>query len=476
MTIQFGSGDGSELEFVFPRAIATKISLRSKAREHFHLSRIEVRTDAGWQAISGEVVRAAEMSSDNSAANGGSMSRFLKGEGFFETRADAAPMVSFDLVPTICDAIRLHNRSDGLWERAGDMVISVSFDDGEPWQFDCGSTHAARGYYLGRVREAHSDSVAPPVAEKLRTLESRLQRDADPGLLLEAVRSYSAEVLEWALSAGESQLPLEVDRQVRVVLAVWHLVKSHSGFGTEDVVQEFLSRILITTPRLAFTRLRKNPLALINNALYESLNAVLCNERLERRIGKLELHGHGLFQRRARCPDAVTLEFSSRVCALLDQIGIRSFVCYGALLGLVRENRLLPHDDDVDMLALIDGEAEVEDAFEKVSACLSKEGLRTGRNTTNTRRLPFITVSDPKNPVYLDVFFGWRSKEDGESLCLPMQKVQYGVVPFEYFGEGQTAIFHGAEVRVPVAPESFLERRYGSDWKTPDYLFRLREG
>ena len=135
------------------------------------------------------------------------------------------------------------------------------------------------------------------------------------------------------------------------------------------------------------------------------------------------------------------------------------FICYGTLLGCVRSDDFIAHDDDVDVCFLSDGRNAVAAAEEFA------EVVRTLRAEGENVRLP-------GGPHFhwnmLDVFIAWF--EDGvlylynaggecaESVVLPLRLRQ----------------FKGRDVLVPRDPEQFLEVIYGPNWRTPDPMFQWR--
>ena len=61
--------------------------------------------------------------------------------------------------------------------------------------------------------------------------------------------------------------------------------------------------------------------------------------------------------------------------------GVKSWLCYGALLGMIRENRLLPWNNDAELACWHD--ADTDKKFRDITDSLNKRGFRTFYYSTN---------------------------------------------------------------------------------------------
>ena len=135
------------------------------------------------------------------------------------------------------------------------------------------------------------------------------------------------------------------------------------------------------------------------------------------------------------------------------------FVFFGTLLGCIRSNDFIDHDDDVDVCFLSRG-ADAEAAageFNDVVRTLRAHGER---------------VEWPGNAHFhwnhLDVFTAWF--EDGELYTYNAG----GECPRDAVLPLRTHPFMGREVVVPNQPERVLELIYGPGWRVPDPMFQWR--
>ncbi len=140
---------------------------------------------------------------------------------------------------------------------------------------------------------------------------------------------------------------------------------------------------------------------------------------------------------------------------------IKCFAISGTLLGIVREGRLLPHDDDLDF-GVHGWEAQYE-----LAELLSKSAdFVTRTNDLKKEKTLQQKVFHAKTGIQVDVFtFFTRGNGFGHFI----------ESDFGYALERQYPVFettsrrvYGVDVCVPDPAERFLEHNYGNDWRTPD--------
>jgi hypothetical protein len=133
------------------------------------------------------------------------------------------------------------------------------------------------------------------------------------------------------------------------------------------------------------------------------------------------------------------------------------WVAYGTLLGLVREGRLLPHDNDID-LAVIDGADPL-----RIAEALERRGLHRVREETwrgRPSKQKFLY-----GEVLLDVFYlhprgeGWID----HNLFSRHSIVRGAHPPVEVV----TRRLAGLDLPVPAETEAYLRYLYGEGWCRP---------
>jgi SAM-dependent methyltransferase len=163
------------------------------------------------------------------------------------------------------------------------------------------------------------------------------------------------------------------------------------------------------------------------------------------------------------------LEEACRLVAWMRDRGHGLFVTGGTLLGPVRDGRVMPGDDDVD-LAYVSRHHNPSDivleGFE-LERALQAEGYETVRHSAGHLQLLF-PGTDGTDRFYLDIFTyfivgGWfygtfHAREPSEDVSIfPLR----------------TITINGRELPAPAEPEQLLTAIYGSSWRTPDPAFRF---
>lgn len=169
------------------------------------------------------------------------------------------------------------------------------------------------------------------------------------------------------------------------------------------------------------------------------------------------LHMRERFRRSARA----SVEACRRI--FKDVVGKDLFLCYGTLLGYVREGKIIEHDDDIDLCFLADSDgwagafAEFMDAVERLR--------QAGQHVDVDCAVQFHWRLKGWE---LDVFMGWTQGDR-----LNMYEVS-GHLPRHRLLPLKPARFMGLDVFVPNDPEALLRLIYGEDWRIPDPNFQWR--
>lgn len=178
------------------------------------------------------------------------------------------------------------------------------------------------------------------------------------------------------------------------------------------------------------------------------------------------------------------IELFKKVVTTLDENNIGYWIEFGTLLGFVREGKIIPWDNDIDLVSL------EFDKVKKIIPVLNKKGLKTKiiyDNTPLTTILKIYLTDD----FHLDIY---NMKQGYEGIIFKTNR--YISKPAKFFRHffirtrskllqvvavwfsnkmvfvfpftvPKEATFYGIKTYIPDNPENHLELYYGKRWKTP---------
>jgi hypothetical protein len=162
------------------------------------------------------------------------------------------------------------------------------------------------------------------------------------------------------------------------------------------------------------------------------------------------------------------------VCRLLDAERVPYVLEAGTLLGIVREQRLLPWDTDVDITVI----AEHAEALLAMRPRLWRAGYRTrvrrvpgsvGPFAQRTPRLLKVQTRRWllfKDAGLMDIFIKYRVGDKYHWIIGDRDPV-WKQAPAHFYERTARRLFDGYEFRVPEDAEGYLAYHYGPDWRTP---------
>lgn len=129
--------------------------------------------------------------------------------------------------------------------------------------------------------------------------------------------------------------------------------------------------------------------------------------------------------------------------------GVSFGLIYGTLLGAVRENNFIEHDEDTDLFMLMEDRQKLLDSL----FILKDKGFNVGRYNHGE------LISIVRNGQYIDVYFFRKG--------LFKRKCDRNIIPAKYVEQTREYEFLGQQFNIPKATEKALIYLYGKDWKTP---------
>lgn len=166
--------------------------------------------------------------------------------------------------------------------------------------------------------------------------------------------------------------------------------------------------------------------------------------------GVLKYKTHPLFLGVKKIDKEIAMLNLALLKAFLDKHGIAFGLIAGTLLGAVRENDFISHDEDIDLFLLDEQRQEFIDLLPK----LMLEGFKVARYD---RRGLLSIIRDGE---YIDLYFFTLLGEGLRHCC-------GWCVPESFLLRTTTIMFKGEEHVVPQDYEGYLFYQYGDTWRTP---------
>jgi len=141
---------------------------------------------------------------------------------------------------------------------------------------------------------------------------------------------------------------------------------------------------------------------------------------------------------------------------ILDELGIKFFLHSGACLGAVRDNCIMPWDDDLDLGIIIGLNGFTEEMVSLIVSTFREKGYVVGVRYQDSH----ISIPLLKSSVRTDL--QCHHIINGNILHFPGI-----IIPLSIFTDLKEIDFLGEKYLVPNPPEEYLRLKYGEDWIIP---------
>ncbi|MFG6687181.1 LicD family protein [Mariniflexile sp. HNIBRBA6329] len=156
---------------------------------------------------------------------------------------------------------------------------------------------------------------------------------------------------------------------------------------------------------------------------------------------------------------------------ILDDCKIKYWLEGGTLLGIRRENRLLPWDNDIDISMMVSEKSKLDNFHNQLKQKKYRVRFRLFQESIPPFKqgdIRMIKIRERrffgllKGTVCLDVFI--KYPKDDNSYWEIDNKVK--CVPSKFYSSFKAINFKGHDYSIPEFTDEYLTYRYG-DWETP---------
>lgn len=161
-----------------------------------------------------------------------------------------------------------------------------------------------------------------------------------------------------------------------------------------------------------------------------------------------------LFHGRKKIDRAIATDNLRLFFNIIKETDIKYGLIFGTLLGAIRENNFIAHDEDTDVFIL----HEYKDHFFELLPTLKENGLELVRYNGNL-------LSFMKDDEYIDIYF-FKEKNKFRVKKIRTLDDSYNI-PAKYMNTPIKYHFLDMDILIPNNPEKVLKILYGKNWKIP---------
>ncbi len=167
------------------------------------------------------------------------------------------------------------------------------------------------------------------------------------------------------------------------------------------------------------------------------------------------------------------IDFLYQIDDIIKNSNTNYWIEGGTLLGAVRDKKLIPWDHDLDMGIINNSDVEIENLIKnlKKKFYVSVKPFR-GDRTWKLGKYRVLKIYPKKwlffkEDLCCDLFVYYKGTLEGEEVYKYVVWGKNAYHKKKFFDCIDSIEFYNKKINVPNNPESFLEVKYGKDWRIP---------
>jgi phosphorylcholine metabolism protein LicD len=149
-----------------------------------------------------------------------------------------------------------------------------------------------------------------------------------------------------------------------------------------------------------------------------------------------------------------------KCCIMIESLQLNYRLTDGTILGIYRDGRLIPHDNDIDVDVLVSENLDTD----KIHSLFFLNNFRLGRKVYYKGNIQQLAYFNKTTNDIFDMIFWYP---EGNRVVNYSERNFERSQDIKYFNLNCQVQFQGRSYPAPAPLEEWLVMRYGKDWRVP---------